>query len=44
MAKLNSYVFKENKQKKRPGVKKKKKTSSLKSSKHYRKLYRGQGK
>tara|TARA_R100001198_G_scaffold94305_1_gene77219 strand:+ start:1261 stop:1395 length:135 start_codon:yes stop_codon:yes gene_type:complete len=44
MAKLNSYVFKGNKQKKRPGVHSKTKTSSLKSSKHYRKLYRGQGK
>jgi hypothetical protein len=29
---------------KRPGVHSKNKTSSLKSSKNYRKLYRGQGK
>jgi hypothetical protein len=29
---------------KRPGVHSKKKTSGLKSSKNYRKLYRGQGK
>lgn len=29
---------------KRPGVHAKSKTSSLKSSKNYRKLYRGQGK
>lgn len=29
---------------KRPGVHSKKKTSVLKSSKNYRKLYRGQGK
>jgi len=30
--------------KKRPGVHSKKNSSSLKSSKNYRKLYRGQGK
>ena len=30
--------------KKRPGVHSKAKTSSLKSSKNYKKLYRGQGK
>ena len=30
--------------KKRPGVHSKKKTSKLKSSKNYKKLYRGQGK
>ena len=30
--------------KKRPGVHSKKKTSKLKSSKSYKKLYRGQGK
>jgi hypothetical protein len=29
--------------KKRPGVQSKKKTSKLKSSKNYKKLYRGQG-
>ena len=36
--------FKANPKKKRPGVNAKTKTSKLKSSKNYKKLYRGQGK
>lgn len=36
--------FKANSKKKRPGVVSKTKTSKLKSSKNYKKLYRGQGK
>ncbi len=34
----------ENPKRKRPGVHSKSKTSKLKSSKNYKKLYRGQGK
>jgi hypothetical protein len=44
MAKINNTVEKVVKPKiKRPGVHSKSKTSSLKSSKNYKKLYRGQG-
>ena len=39
---LSNYVASKNK--KRPGVHAKSKTSKLKTSKNYRKLYRGQGK
>jgi hypothetical protein len=44
MAKITNTVEKIAKSKvKRPGVHSKSKTSSLKSSKNYKKLYRGQG-
>jgi hypothetical protein len=44
MAKITNTVEKIAKPKiKRPGVHSKSKTSSLKSSKNYKKLYRGQG-
>ena len=39
---LGNYI--EKGKKKRPGIHAKSKTSSLKSSKNYRKAYRGQGK
>jgi hypothetical protein len=39
---VKSFVSKQ--KVKRPGVHSKKKTSKLKSSKNYKKLYRGQGK
>lgn len=39
----SSFSYIERAHKKRPGVISKKKTSSLKSSKNYRKAYRGQG-
>ena len=42
--KVNVYVFTGNKKKKRPGVHAKTKTSKVKSSKFYKKKYRGQGK
>ena len=44
MAKSPAFIFRGNRQKKRPGVHSKSKTSSLKSSKNYFKKYRGQGK
>jgi len=45
MAKVTNTIEKIAKPKvKRPGVHSKSKTSSLKSSKNYKKLYRGQGK
>jgi hypothetical protein len=45
MAKItNTNTFKPKVRKKRPGVHSKCKTSKLKSSKNYKKLYRGQGK
>jgi hypothetical protein len=44
MAKSPAFIFRGNRQKKRPGVHSKSKSSSLKSSKHYLKKYRGQGK
>jgi hypothetical protein len=43
MARQSTYTHKEKKKIKRPGVHSKTKTSSLISSKYYRKLYRGQG-
>ena len=42
--KENTSKFLDKRKKKRPGVHSKKKTSQLKSSKNYKKLYRGQGK
>ena len=46
MAKIKEQTFKAKTDSKvsRPGVHAKTKTSSLKSSKNYKKLYRGQGK
>ena len=38
-----SFIYLEKAHKKRPGVISKCKTSKLKSSKHYHKAYRGQG-
>ena len=40
----SSIVFREKPKVSRPGVHSKAKTSKLKSSKNYKKLYRGQGK
>jgi|TARA_R100001443_G_scaffold9108_1_gene18662 hypothetical protein len=40
---VKSFVFKKVKQKKRPGVHAKSKTSKLKQSINYKKKYRGQG-
>lgn len=42
--KSNSTTFEPKPKVKRPGVHAKSKTSTLKSSKSYKKLYRGQGK
>lgn len=42
--KSNSTTFEPRPKVKRPGVHSKSKTSSLKSSKNYKKAYRGQGK
>jgi hypothetical protein len=42
--KENASKFLDKPKKKRPGVHSKKKSSQLKSSKNYKKLYRGQGK
>jgi len=39
----NTFTFRANKQKKRPGVHSKCKTSNSKNSKFYKKKYRGQG-
>lgn len=44
MAKSPTFIFRGNRQKKRPGVHSKSKSSNLKSSKNYLKKYRGQGK
>lgn len=44
MAKLISGTWSGNPKKRRKGVNAKTKTSNLKSSKNYKKLYRGQGK
>lgn len=48
MAKLKqtsaTKMYSPNPRKKRPGVHSKKKTSKLKTSKNYKKAYRGQGK
>ena len=43
MAKQASFIHKTTKKVKRPNVHSKTKTTALKSSKNYRKLYRGQG-
>ena len=43
-AKMNFVVFKKKPKVRRPGVHAKTKTSKLKSSKNYIKLYKGQGK
>ena len=42
-AKMNFVVFKKKPKVKRPGVHAKTKSSKLKSSRNYRKLYKGQG-
>lgn len=42
--KLNSITFEVKPKVKRPGVHAKSKTSKLKASKNYKKLYKGQGK
>jgi len=44
MSKIVSSIHSKVKKKKRPGVHAKSKTSKLKSSKNYKKLYSGQGK
>ena len=44
MAKLVSSNYQRTTRRKRPGVHAKTKTSKLKQSKNYRKLYKGQGK
>lgn len=41
---INTVVFRKKPRKKRPGVVAKTKTSKLKGSKNYKKLYKGQGK
>lgn len=43
MAKIQLSTYKKQGSKKRPGVHAKSKTSKLKGSKNYKKLYRGQG-
>jgi hypothetical protein len=43
-SKTNTTTFKKKAKVRRPGVHSKKKTSSLKSSKNYKKPYQGQGK
>jgi hypothetical protein len=42
--KMNISLYKEKSKKKRPGIHSKKKNSILKTSKNYKKPYRGQGK
>ena len=44
MAKAPIFIHREKPKKRRPGVHSKKRSSSLKQSKNYRKSYRGQGK
>lgn len=44
MRPINLEQFRKKRQRKRPGVHAKTKTSKVKSSKNYKKLYRGQGK
>jgi hypothetical protein len=44
MAKVVINNYRNNGKKKRPGIHAKSKTSKLKSSKNYKKLYKGQGK
>jgi len=43
MAKMVSSTYSRSKKKKRPGVHAKSKTSKLKNSKNYKKLYKAQG-
>lgn len=43
-AKTNTSSYKRKGKKRRPGVHSKKNSSSIKASKKYKKLYRGQGK
>ena len=43
MARGNTFTFRGSKQKKRPGVHAKTKTSKSKNSRNYTKAYRGQG-
>jgi len=43
MAKRIEFTYKEKKKQKRKGIHSKSKTSKLKTSKNYRKKYRGQG-
>lgn len=43
MAKNTTFIKREKRKVRRPGVHAKTKTSKLKSSKNYKKLYRGQG-
>ena len=40
---IKTFVYQKEKQKKRPGVHAKSKTSNLKQSRYYKKKYRGQG-
>jgi|TARA_R100001594_G_scaffold128365_1_gene166568 hypothetical protein len=40
---IKTFVYQKEKQKKRPGVHAKSKTSNLKQSRNYKKKYRGQG-
>lgn len=44
MAKLTLSLYEKGSRKKRPGIHAKSKSSKLKSSKNYKKRYRGQGK
>ncbi len=44
MAKLSLTVYEKASKKKRPGIHAKSKSSSVKTSKNYKKKYRGQGK
>tara|TARA_R110002020_G_scaffold110765_3_gene255871 strand:- start:1696 stop:1830 length:135 start_codon:yes stop_codon:yes gene_type:complete len=43
MAKGNTFVYREKKVKRRKGIHAKSKTSQLKGSKNYLKIYKGQG-
>lgn len=44
MAKMiSSFIFHEKQHRKRPGVVAKSKSSKIKTSKHYKKTYKGQG-
>ncbi len=43
MAKIATFIYREKKKVKRPGVHSKTKTSKIKTSKLYQKKYRGQG-
>jgi hypothetical protein len=43
MARIVASAYAKKKHKKRPGIHAKCKTSKMKNSKHYKKLYKGQG-